>query len=376
MRISFFPLFRVRLRHRFYRSGRSEEDFVATPSAPTARLMYEHGVRFLARKEGFSVFAEIDPATRPKTDTAKPRLKTLDGKESLRLHFCLHGVNRYFQNLTDLPAYRPGAQVFYFNNLEAENEAADGGLQLKDSVSKKRFGPPLELVTSADYSYRFANPVHSGTLTVTDLFGGKVLERSFAHPTDVDPPEEELLELGKADGAVPGRYTVSHDQGGSRQIFYAPEAFGEPPFGVIEIFTSTLGLTAAPDKVPTQYRVFENDRIRRVGDFNIQFEPRKTIWRYNVTKKYEVPSPGIDVGSLTIDDAEFDRVVDNAGKPKRATFSSKAARALSEIPAGFELKHNTDKRIRKLPNPAPEAPLKIEGPEAAPIVVSDLFIYI
>jgi hypothetical protein len=122
------------------------------------------------------------------------------------------------------------------------------------------------------------------------------------------------------------------------------------------------------------YRVFQGNQIRRVDDFHIQWQARRTLWRYRVTKKYVVPAPGIPVASLQIGDGtDFDAAVDGTDK---VTFTARALRALSQQPAELVLNHNGNKKIRKLPSPRPETPLKKETVGAVEREVSELFIYI
>ena len=290
MRFAYFPLFTVRLRHGYYVNGASVDDFTIVPDPPTTRLLHKHGLRFLARGDGFAVFAEVEPDTLPKAPDDRPTLRSLDDTDVLRMHFHMHLRNPHLVNFSDLPDHRPGVNVFYFNNLQQDRD--DSRLHLGDSVAGVRIGAPIELVTSSDYRHRFSAPVRSGTLTVTDIFGVAVHAFSFEHPADVAPTTEACLDLSAIDRIGAGRYLVTDHLGGSQAILYAPESPLDRPFGVIEIFTSTVGLAPGITRVPVDYRVFRGNTIHRVDDFYIQFEPRETTWRYRVTKKYEDVASG------------------------------------------------------------------------------------
>ncbi len=371
MRFAYFPLFRVRTRNTFYADGRCQSDFAATPSAGTAELLKEYGLRFHRSADGFAVAAEVKPETLPTPippGTQRPKLRRLDGTEALRMQFQLELLNPYLVNFSELPAVRPGHEVFYFNNLR--NDPAAGRLHLSDSVNSARVGPPVQLITTPMYRHTLPAPAHSGRLDVTDLFGKKVHTRSFDFPTSVDPTPVFEIDLSEIDSIVPGRYQMTDDQGGGQAIFYAPETFRPRPFAVVEIFSSTIGHATGIERVPDTYRMFQGDEVRRVGDFHIQFEARQTTWRYRVTKKYVVPMPGIALDSLQVGDgSQFQRQADGTDK---AIFTATAPRPLSETPANLLLNHNGTKKIRTLPSPRPETPLKKEGLGH----VSELFIYI
>jgi hypothetical protein len=372
MRIAWFQLFRVRLRHGFYADGESKHDFACLPAPSTAELLRWHALRLHRFADGFGVFAEVDPSSLPNGGDGQLRLRALQGDEVLRMQFQLVLLNPWLINFTELPAFRPGAEVFYFDNLRSDS--ASGRLHLGDSVAGARIGAPIGLVTGPEYTHRLPAPARSGRLELRDMFGKLVHVATFDFAGAPEPTPVHRLDLSAIDAAVPGRYRVSDDQGGARDIYYAPETFKARPFAVLEVFSTTKGIADGNDKVPVSYRVFQGDRIRGASDFNVQWQPRQTLWRYSVTKKYVVPAPGIGVDSLQIGDGtEFDAVV---GGTEKVTFTAKAPRALSQQPADLVLNHNGNKRIRKLPSPRPETPLKKESVGAGQRDVSELFIYI
>lgn len=375
MRIAWYPLFRVRLRHEFYSDGASTTDFICVPLPGTREMLREHGLLWHGFGDGFGVFAEVDPATLPDaTDPArKPVLRTLTGDEVLRMQFALVLRNPYLVNFTALPALRPGSEVFYFDNLRSDT--AGGPSFLGDSVADARVGSPILWVDGPVYTHRLSAPAPTATIELRDMFGQPVKTVAFDYSGAPEPARELRIDLSKIDGLEAGRYSAKDDQGGApHHFFYDPQGFEVRPFAVVEVFTSTVGLVAGASKVPVPYRVFQGNQIRRVDDFHLQWQARQTLWRYRVTKKYVVPAPGIPVASLQIGDgSDFDAVVDGSDK---VTFTAKALRALSQQPAELVLNHNGNKKIRKLPSPRPEAPLKKETVGAVEREVSELFIYI
>lgn len=372
MRIAWSQLFRVRLRHEFYAAGESRQDFVCMPTPATATLLRQHALRLHRFADGFAVFAEIEPASLPNGGDGQLRLRALAGDEVLRMQFQLVLRNPWLVNFTALTAFRPGAEVFHFDNLRSDS--AGGRLHLGDSVAGTRIGAPVELVTGAAYTHRLPVAAFAGRLELRDMFGALVHVAAFDFAGAPEPTATLRLDLSRIDAVVAGRYRATDDQGGTHDFFYSPETFSERPFALVEVFSTTEGIATGVDKVPVSYRVFQGNRIRGVGDFHVQWQARQTLWRYSVAKKYPVPAPGIGVDTLQIGDGtEFDALLDGGEK---VTFTAKALRALSQQPADLVLNHNGNKKIRKLPSPRPETPLKRETVGAIERDVSELFIYI
>ena len=65
MRISYKRLFRVQLRHGFYKKSRSTQDFIVKPSPSTAKVLSHHGFIFRSMEDGFSLYARVKPDSQP-----------------------------------------------------------------------------------------------------------------------------------------------------------------------------------------------------------------------------------------------------------------------------------------------------------------------
>lgn len=360
MRTVFHPLFEVRLRHSFYLSGSSISDFVVEPSPATRRALKGGGLVFRRLADGWAVYGEIEPDSSPR------RLLRPLGTAGLRLTFLLLPANPHLWNISDLEGYRPGSAVFYFNNLF--DDAQLGRLHLGDSVADARVGTPLPLIAGNDLTHPFGAPVQAAAVTVTDLFGRTVATSSFSLPDPAAETSEHRLDLAAA-GLAAGRYTATDDHGGSRAFYYDPEIFAGRPFGVVEIFSRTDGLTAdESERVPAAYRFLDGDEVTGNGAYALQLESRSTRWRFNVIKKYT--TNGFQLADLGVTGAvPFDKAVE----ADRAIFTSTDSVPLRDSRQPLALEENNDK-VRDLPNPGATTPL---AAGAAPgSYVSEMYVYI
>lgn len=378
MRTAYAPFFRVRIRHAFYANDLSTGDFRVEPSPSTRRLLKEHGLRLMPAPDGFSLAGPIDPETLRATAgqppaPVEPSPLGFTGSEQFRMCFYLVPQNPNLGIISDVGSYRPGSTLFYFDNLRTDLD--DGRLYLGDSVAARRLGSPVELATSSTYSFPLDPAVRSAGFSVRDAFGNVFDAGRLTVPDHAPPAVEYRIDLDRLEKLLPGRIVVSSTAGGDRSVYYDPELFGVRPFGVVEVSSGTRHLTPdQSDLVPVAYRMFEGSRLRGVEDFHIQLEARATVWRYRVTKKYDADA-GLDLATLAIDDGST--FTKTAPSPEFVVFESNAPRALSERPAGLELKHGGGKPVRTLPSPGPTTPLTREesADQDAPFV-SELFIYV
>ncbi len=375
MRSVYQPLVRVRLRHSFYASGQSRDDFSVEPAAATRRALEAQGLIFRRLDDGWAVYGEVVP------DSTPPRLLRPLGAGGLQLRFLLLPVNPHLWTVTELPEYRPGAEVFYFDNLRDDPE--DGRLLLGDGAAGARLGDPLPLITGGVYTHRFAVPVRSAQVDLADRFGSPAASASFVldDPDPAAATSEYRFDLAEA-GLAPGRYTASDDQGGSAELYYDPEVFAGRPFGVVEIFSRTDVLT--PDEselVPPAYRFLDGEELTGVTDYCLQLDSRSTTWRYQVFKQYSADGFALDQLEIT-GDVAFTRTVD----AERAVFTSIAAVPLAESRQDLALAaldtpsasppdpEDEEDKIRDLPSPTAATPLAAEG--SPPELISELYVYV
>ncbi len=353
MHTVYSTLFRVRLRHSFYEleppteeSGQSTGDFRVEPAPATRRKLEEHALLFRPLADGWAVSAEVEP------DSSRRSLLRPLGTDGLRLSFLLLPQNPYLWSISNLPEYRPGRSVFYFNNLR--DDQGDGRLHLGDSAAGTRVGEAYPLVAGTSFTH--ATPRNAATLTIEDLFGNTLDTDSFAYPDSGDSTYEYPLDLTQLERLAAGLITVREDSGGSKSFsgrpktfYYDPEIFAARPFGVVEIFSRTDTLT--PDKserVPDAYRFLEGNTLAAVT-YTLQLTSRSTTWRYRMVEKSGskgLPLKELSIGGTT----KFDRSNDHT------TFTSQEEVALRESPRALVLKHKKES-VRPLPNPAASTPL-------------------
>jgi hypothetical protein len=359
MQSAYAKLFRVRLRHSFYASGESVDDFRVEPAPASRRTLQEHGLVFRPLDDGWAVYAEVEP------DSSPPTLLRPLGIDALRLSFLLLPKNPYLWSISDLPAHRPGRSVFYLNNLRGD--PADGRLHLGNSVAAERVGEALPLIAGETYTYLLATPKNTASFQIDDLFGNTLGTDSFTLPDAATSTQEHRLDLTKIQRLAAGLHTVHEDDGGWQIFYYDPQLFAARPFGVVEIFSRTDTLTPdGIDLVPVAYRFLDGDVLTGV-EYTLQLDSRATSWRYNVVKKYG--ADGLQLEDLSIaGPVAFTKSVES----DRAVFISDDLVALAESPQTLVLEEN-ENRVRILPNPMAATPLQAGATDS---YVSEINVYV
>ena len=364
MRIAFARFFRIQVRHGWYASGTTRDDFEVVPAPSTAAMLDELGLRVRLHPDGLTVFGEIEP------DSAPPALRRPLGTSSLRMAFEVRGRNMPLLNITDLPARAPARTIFCFDNLR--EDIASGRKHLGDRPANARIGPAVTLVTSDVHSYTLGAPAASATITIRDRFGATAATVDARSPDQLTAQADHRLDLAGMPALRPGRYDITDDRGGAAKIYYDRGLAASRPLGVIEIFTRTDGLTPdATNRVPSSYRFISDagDTLTDPALYVLQFEAVATTWRYLVTKKFT--NNGIALNQLSIaGPVTFSGTVTGSN----AVFTSTAPVRLSATPRGLKLRKQPAKDIRDLPDPTLTTPLGVVP--AVPNFVSDMFVYV
>jgi hypothetical protein len=361
IRFAYQPIFRVQVRHDYYRDGNCP-DFQLWPSQACQQLLDRYGLRLKMSAHGLTVYAEVEPESDP------PRMRNPFEGESLKFSFFMGLKNPYFQGFTDLPAHRLGQDVFYFNNL-LEDIDGQGYRYLGDPTANSRVGEPLQLQLSAVYNYPIPNPLSTTTLSLTDGFDNPQTPLPSLNLGPSETVSELQVNLGAVEDLDSGRLEFVHTDPmlplSERQqsLYYAP---GEPlqsVFGVIEIYNDTSAWTADPTlQVPHAYRLVDGELLARDGlggmfaDYAIGFSQRAVTWQYVIVKKPE-NSSGIDLNNLSLDAqglATFSGPVVN-GNPTvdgRAIFRSDSPIPMQQGSRPLTLLNNGTPLVN-LPNPGP-----------------------
>jgi len=345
MKLAYRKLIGIRLRHSFYKSGQSKEDIEVRPTESTSRRFLNYGLVFRPTPDGANIFARVEPDTDPAV------LYTPLSDDPLRFQFTLTTLHPYVGNVTDLPSHRPGRSIFYLNNLR--DDQASGRLHLGDSAAGARVGPALPRVAGETLAYPFDPAVTSAEIDVDDLFGNRL--HTFGFNLGAETTREHRLDLNQVRGLVPGRYRAHDDHGGSHLFFYTPTSLPGRLLGVVEIFSTTLGLEpAAPDRVPEDYRFLDGPTLTGVGDYYIQLESRSTTWRYNVIDRYN--SASLQLDQIDIVDPGGAITFSKQVQASRVVFESASRINLNEAPPGLELRQGAVK-LRNLPYPRLTTPV-------------------
>lgn len=361
MKLSYKPLFQVRLRHTFYQKGVSLSDFRVKPTPATETLLQDRGLVFRHEPDHFAVYAEVAPDTEP------GELKRAIGDENLCWRFLLEPLHPYLFNISQLDHYRVGRELFCFDNLR--DDRADGRLYLGDSLAAARLGDPVALQGSETLHYRFQTAVSSAQLSLFDRFGNLLDSLQLQVPPGEGRTREFRYDLSGVPGMRAGRYRLQDDQGGELSFYYDPALFGGNVFAVIELFNRTDERT--PDnsnRVPPAYRFLDGDQLTGLEAFTLQLERRNTRWRYIVSKKYD--NNDVTLAQLAVTGpVSFDR----ADEAQRVVFTAQDPLPLAQTQQKITLAHNGTE-IRGLPNPSLSSPL--DGTAAEGIKYSDIYIYV
>lgn len=372
MKLIYRPLLEIQLRHSFYVSGFAEHNFDILPNFSTFNLLRQYGLILRQNETGFVIYAEVDAssvgeAVKDLSPAPQPKLKNELLGEKLRFSFFLQAKNNYLSNITALPRYIPGRQIFYVNNLRDDEES--GFLHLGDSFSDARVGEAIGLVTGETVTYRFNTEVNSAALQIDDAFGNTLHTFSFENTDTSVKTLEYRLDLSAVKCMTPGRYSITHvDSVETSQIFYfEPELFALNPVAVIEIFNSTVDLTADKSElVADNYQFLVDDEIQYIGAYVLQFNARATTWRYNVIKKYDSNPYSLE----NLDDiSNFIKSVDG----DRAIYVADDVRQLSEQPSTIALNHSGTK-LRNLPSP--QLTTQLQQGLGEDSYISDMYIYV
>jgi hypothetical protein len=314
------------------------------PTIHTSSLLGTLGWLFRSTRQGFKIFARINPGTIP------PQLFITGQLKSLKLTFYLTLASPEFLNYTELPSINLGHEIFYFNNLR--KELMNGTNLLGDNIDNARIGNAIELLTNNVAIHDFSVPVNSASLTINDIFNNNYQfeGQQFTLPGPTDKIGEYSIDLYKISPFPYGRYSINDNLGGKQPCYYDPSLFGKQVFGIIELFSNTLDFTnPSTDQVPAEYQFLNVDRITGKGTYAVLFPGRTVKWKYVIRKKPEVQN-GINLNNLSLSgDIVFP--ASPAMTDGNAVFQSVNTVTSRLTPYNIILNH-AGSPLFKLPNPA------------------------
>ena len=343
-------MLQLKINHSYYMDGKSNNDFVIMPSPLSRQLLDDYGFVFRQNNNGFNLYVEVVP------DSDPFELFKSIGDASFKLCFYMLTVNSNVHTMSNLPDYKAGKEVFYFSNLNDFSGEGDE-LIIGDSVAEQAIGNPLGYVRNSVYNYQFSVPVTNAKLEIKNIFGDSVYSKDVSAQGDGGVINEFRVDLDVINNFIPGRYTISDDQGGHAEFYYAPMMSGEPVLGVIEVFNDTVAFTGdSSDKVPEIYRFIRGNELAGIDSYIISMQARSTKWRYIVENKYQ--ANGINLQDLEITGVEEFTEVE---VPGFAVFLSNELISFHENPLALKLVGEDEKNIRSLPSPSQSTQLKFNS---------------
>ncbi len=367
MKTIYTTLFSVQVQHGYYASERPGGDVEIVPTPDTARMLRDRAFRCRPIDSGVAVYAEVT-STDPQPDLRRPV-----GSDGVRFAFVVRARSPHLGGVTDLPTYRPGRQVFCFDNLRSDVDGGD--LLLGDSLDDSRVGPAVGLETRPTLLYEIDPPTQSTVVRCTDRFGAERFAVAVDSPDPVEPLDE--ARIAEWDDLPPGRYTVSDDDsGGSVELYKGSGIERGAPLGIVEIFDRTDGMAEdGVDRVPTAYRFLAGDQVTPVA-YTVRLEARATTWKYVVVNKFQPEE--LDVADLEIESdpasSTFTRQIDG----DRAIFTADAPRELRQEPTTLRLRgrYGTGPVQDLLDLPSPDASSPLEAGATETELVSAMYVYV
>jgi|GEM_PF-2415011 len=364
MIIKYDILFEVEVRHTYY-AETCAIDFDIEPTPECAELLSRLGFVFRRSNCGFKIFVQVVPETIPAQLTNPP------GDGSQKFSFMMSLRNTYFGNISEIVAYKPSSQIFYFSNLYEDIE--DDRRYLGDHIDGARVGNPIGFIKTREFNYSFPTPVNAASFELNDIFGNnyqlETPEFSFPNPSD----ETSIFQhkLGQVPGMKSGRFLMTDNQAGSQSFYHNPALYGKDIFGIIEIYSNTNDFTNPSNNlVPETYRFIENDALSGKGNYTVGFEASQIKWMYVCRKNQDNTGNGIGVENLTIEGPVLFSKSGGDDIEERRILSDDPIPA-SDQPVNIILKHNGIK-IRDLPNPAMGSTLKTDNNE----IYYEMYIYV
>ncbi len=341
------PFMNVTLRHSFYNNNLIE-DIEVVPTPSSAVLMQKIGMIFKPEGTSFNLGASARTLTAVK-----------DIPDKVMLVFLLKNNNPYFQHITELPMYRSGKELFYFDNKNESNTKVTL-LHHAEFVSGI---DSLKNVDSLEVNLVLQN---SPTSVSVENSNGAIV-RNY-EPDEVDEINQISFDLAEE---TPDRFAFIIN-GEKQKPFYCFPSAVEHHFGVIHLYFDLEMLERQSENVAEKY------------NYEIRFNSRKVYFRY-----YFISAQIDEDFSFSIRRSDQEEPL-SFSKPKLVSLSngSEALVIISEFPFSFKqsypyqfsmnFKLNKDTRKEQtIALPFPDwRQIKMERIREEDVIVADAYLYI
>jgi len=354
IQIKYISVFEVELLHDYYRDKRCR-DFSIAPSFECAALLQNFGLKFISTPSGFKVFARVDEIDN------KNFLRT-PIPEKTKFTFLLYLKTPAFTTFSQVDLNKKADQHFYFNNLGENIGVGDTALLVTNSTDKKVSN--TDLMTFRSGSYAFINNSEVDEKQIKLLY------------TDTGEQFQQVLDPGKVISRkifsfslnTTGRAKLFLGSDEKENFYVTSQVDRQDFFAVVEIFSTKV--------LKDKYQFIKKDSTTERFEvstmkYKIPFASRKSIWRYNVARKFNKAVSGISIKKESGSVIEFESSLGSTSD--LFIMNSKIPLTFSEeTVTGIKLSDNNGQPIiNHLPNPSLQL-LKEESGK----LFSDIFVTI
>lgn len=215
-------------------------------------------VEFSSDEETIKLLKDLDIIIKPFTGglhvlaTDPGLLQTREDEKPLRFYFSVGDA--FYINYTELPEYRPAGNVLYFNNLHTVPGSQPNTIRLH-----------INAFVGQEEVARLSN----GKITVPEFNPEKEYRFSDALGNELKWPVIKQMAQGSAEfmlsNQLRGLIDVSADNNEADRFYNYPERIWKKPVGIVELYPGKL---------------FDDFTDAGKFDYTIQFNARKTIWKY------------------------------------------------------------------------------------------------
>lgn len=263
MDIIFEKLFEVELSHNYYSDG-IQKDFKVEPTLECSRLMQNY--RIVSRETQSGLIAFIELSDLPN------RTPVIGLNEEARLSFVIYSKNPLLKNFTNLALDSEPQSIYHFSNNN--DNVQDSELLLSAGTSDEFVSDDdIILLKPARFYYKQTFPNPTANLKLEDFDNNTILDKT------VKVVNSELNYFMDVSLYQPGRYKLFVD-GLLKLDFYSDDSLsGKNVFGIVDIYFS--------DSVPAAYLLTDVNGNITEKSYSINFNKRKTSWKYLVVLKFK-----------------------------------------------------------------------------------------